>query len=318
MFVLSKTQLGNIKKWKYSVIDESITSEFLNPIWDTMLNYIPTYVSPNLLTLIGLFCSLFIWLLVEIFYTPILIPFIIMVYCIISTIDALDGKQARKINNSTPMGELFDHSVDTVSLFIITRITCIVIGIDKVNLVPIYIYIGIVFCHTHYQACIDGYIKLSRYGGPNEMLLLIILVYLSSFFIEWRIFFASNLIYCICFMLPFSLIMYYYFFPHTLQFVVQHKSLENIPKIISILACINLFNIVHSVPYLTIVSIFVMVNAELIIAKISKSDFREVVVYLSILCFLNHSIAFYTMTIFMIVTFIQIKVHLGIPFLTTF
>ena len=31
------------------------------------------------------------------------------------TLDAIDGKQARRTNSSTPLGELFDHGCDAVS-----------------------------------------------------------------------------------------------------------------------------------------------------------------------------------------------------------
>ncbi len=31
------------------------------------------------------------------------------------SLDAIDGKQARRTNSSTPLGELFDHGCDAVS-----------------------------------------------------------------------------------------------------------------------------------------------------------------------------------------------------------
>jgi len=41
------------------------------------------------------------------------------------TLDAIDGKQARRTNTSSPMGELFDHGCDAVStLFLSTSIAC--------------------------------------------------------------------------------------------------------------------------------------------------------------------------------------------------
>ena len=32
------------------------------------------------------------------------------------SLDAIDGKQARRTNSSTPLGELFDHGCDAVSI----------------------------------------------------------------------------------------------------------------------------------------------------------------------------------------------------------
>lgn len=319
MYLLSKEQLENIKNWKYFAINESIIDEFLNPIYDIIINYTPIYISPNLITLTGFLCSLFIWFIVENFYTPILIPLIIMFYCIMSILDSLDGKQARKIKNSTPMGEMLDHSVDIVTLFIITRITSIIINIDEMNLVPVYIAVGIIFCHTHYQACISGYVKLNRYCGPNEVIFLIILMYLSSPFIQWKVIFGSSLFYYSCFMIPFILVLYFScFFLPVSEFIVEKRMLINIPKVIYILAYINLFNMIYPVSYLTIVSIFIVINTELIITKISQSQFREFIIYLSILSLLNASIAFFVMLSYIIVTFAQIKFYLNIPFLSTF
>lgn len=34
---------------------------------------------------------------------------------IYQSLDAIDGKQARRTNSSTPLGELFDHGCDSVS-----------------------------------------------------------------------------------------------------------------------------------------------------------------------------------------------------------
>jgi phosphatidylglycerophosphate synthase len=34
---------------------------------------------------------------------------------IYQSLDAIDGKQARRTNSSTPLGELFDHGCDAIS-----------------------------------------------------------------------------------------------------------------------------------------------------------------------------------------------------------
>lgn len=35
---------------------------------------------------------------------------------IYQTLDAIDGKQARRTNSSSPLGELFDHGCDALSI----------------------------------------------------------------------------------------------------------------------------------------------------------------------------------------------------------
>lgn len=41
---------------------------------------------------------------------------------IYQSLDAIDGKQARRTNSSTPLGELFDHGCDAVSTGLILNI----------------------------------------------------------------------------------------------------------------------------------------------------------------------------------------------------
>ena len=38
----------------------------------------------------------------------------------IQTLDAVDGKQARRLNLSGPLGELFDHGMDSISTFLVS------------------------------------------------------------------------------------------------------------------------------------------------------------------------------------------------------
>merc|ERR1712233_159046 len=38
---------------------------------------------------------------------------------IYQTLDAIDGKQARRTGTSSPLGELFDHGMDSISMFLV-------------------------------------------------------------------------------------------------------------------------------------------------------------------------------------------------------
>lgn len=44
---------------------------------------------------------------------------------IYQSLDAIDGKQARRTNTSTPLGELFDHGCDSISTVFVAISTCI-------------------------------------------------------------------------------------------------------------------------------------------------------------------------------------------------
>ena len=44
---------------------------------------------------------------------------------IYQSLDAIDGKQARRTNTSTPLGELFDHGCDSISTIFVALSACI-------------------------------------------------------------------------------------------------------------------------------------------------------------------------------------------------
>lgn len=95
----------------------------MNYYWEFCVKLVPKWVAPNLLTFMG-------WLLVIASYTNMLrydytfkkiIPdgaFYFAGFCIFmySTLDAIDGKQARRTKSSSPLGQLFDHGCDSYSL----------------------------------------------------------------------------------------------------------------------------------------------------------------------------------------------------------
>lgn len=44
---------------------------------------------------------------------------------IYQSLDAIDGKQARRTNSSSPLGELFDHGCDSISTIFVALSACI-------------------------------------------------------------------------------------------------------------------------------------------------------------------------------------------------
>ena len=183
--MLSERDLFFIKHWKYKVMDNTITGKLLYPLLDKIIIFIPRYISANLITLIGFIIMSSIFIFIEFYgYDQKYIWIILLCYIISSLLDSLDGKQARRIKNDTPFGELFDHSVDIFTLFVIVRITSYILGLQNFNLIPTYIVIGNIFCYSHYKAYLDGYLTLNKFSGPNEILLLIILLYIFSYFVN--------------------------------------------------------------------------------------------------------------------------------------
>ena len=115
--------LAALHEYKYAGQDKSLTSKYiLNPFWTKFVVLFPATVAPNLITLTGFSFVVFNFVTLLI-YTPTLVePCPSWVYMswgvglfLYQTFDAVDGKQARKLGLSGPLGECFDHGVDALN-----------------------------------------------------------------------------------------------------------------------------------------------------------------------------------------------------------
>ena len=52
---LSKQALANLKEYKYKSGEYSILDNMLTPFWNWFVTFIPMWLAPNLVTLLGLF-----------------------------------------------------------------------------------------------------------------------------------------------------------------------------------------------------------------------------------------------------------------------
>ncbi|XP_066480517.1 ethanolaminephosphotransferase 1-like [Tiliqua scincoides] len=127
---------GPAQAAKYSAVDTNPLSIYvMQPLWDKIVKIVPLWIAPNLLTFTG-FVMLLINYFILSFYdwdysasgsSPGLIPRWVLVFCAFTTffayaLDAIDGKHARRTQSSSPLGELFDHGLDSwaVSVLLLT------------------------------------------------------------------------------------------------------------------------------------------------------------------------------------------------------
>ncbi|KAL9666956.1 hypothetical protein QQ045_001300 [Rhodiola kirilowii] len=109
--------VASLHKYKYSGVDHSYVAKYvLQPFWSRFVMVFPLWMPPNMITLMG-FMFLLTSALLGYIYSPHLdtapprwVNFahglLLFLY---QTFDAVDGKQARRTNSSSPLGELFDH-----------------------------------------------------------------------------------------------------------------------------------------------------------------------------------------------------------------
>ncbi|XP_033124298.1 ethanolaminephosphotransferase 1-like [Anneissia japonica] len=127
---LGKDHLDGFDKYKYNAVDTSpISIYIMHPFWNTCVKIFPRWLAPNLMTFCGCLLLVLNFLLLSYYdwdyyassrlhpaYPP--VPNIIWLTCgvcqfVAHQLDGMDGKQARRTNSSTPLGELFDHGIDS-------------------------------------------------------------------------------------------------------------------------------------------------------------------------------------------------------------
>ena len=173
---LNERDLTNLAEWKYSVEDKSITTEYFTPFWDLLTSLVPNTVPPNVISLVGLLCTIYSYYLCHYYleYYPTLIPLLSsLLIFIYFNLDAVDGKQARKTGNGSPMGELFDHACDNITLVFLVLETTLILGITNPLDQWIIVQAGLlVFMLNHLEAFEKGVVQFGRYNGPGEFLML--------------------------------------------------------------------------------------------------------------------------------------------------
>ena len=118
---LSKEELQSIEKFRYKTCGLTPLERWVyDPFWSFLANYcLPDWLAPNALTLIGLIVPLAS--LVSVCYMdpsftqtlPCWVYFLAwFAEFWYQTIDAIDGKQARRTDNCSPLGQILDHNLD--------------------------------------------------------------------------------------------------------------------------------------------------------------------------------------------------------------
>jgi ethanolaminephosphotransferase len=114
-------RLGNPPAWKQ--IDRSLLSKLLEPFWTFAANRTPRWVAPNAITLLG-FVLVAIACAVMLVYCPAFDgapPGFAYGAAVLSlfgfqTLDAIDGKQARRTGSASVLGNWLDHVCDVIAL----------------------------------------------------------------------------------------------------------------------------------------------------------------------------------------------------------
>ena len=185
--------LTSLRQYKYSSIDRSLLSKYvLNPFWTYCAEFMPPWLAPNCITLIGISAIVFSNLLIVIFQNSDMeTPMNRLVYLIFAislifyqTMDNIDGKQARKTGTSSPLGELFDHGIDSLNCIWGTLLLVSAFGqgssIPAVcTIVPPMIAMYLSAWETYYTKTLF----LDYFNGPTEGLIVAVVFQLICVFL---------------------------------------------------------------------------------------------------------------------------------------
>ncbi|KAL0086275.1 CDP-alcohol phosphatidyltransferase-domain-containing protein [Phycomyces blakesleeanus] len=142
-------------------------------------------ISPNLITLLGLFCTIFN-VLTLFYYDTSIGPCPNWVYTsfgiglfVYQSLDAIDGKQARRTGASGPLGELFDHSCDALNTMLGVFTWASATGLGQSWWTVCSLFAGLCnFYLSTWEEYHTGVLYLGYFSGPVEGVLMLVAVHL--------------------------------------------------------------------------------------------------------------------------------------------
>ncbi|XP_041357098.1 ethanolaminephosphotransferase 1-like [Gigantopelta aegis] len=179
---LSKEVLTGLDNYKYSAVDTSPVSKYIcHPFWNQIVKLCPLWIAPNVLTLTGFLLLLVNFIILTYydmdFYASsrdhpeyLTIPNWVWLVGALNnflshSLDGIDGKQARRTKSSSPLGELFDHGLDSWATFFLPVAVYSIfgrgeLGVDIFRAYLIVVGIMICFIISHWEKYNTGILFL--------------------------------------------------------------------------------------------------------------------------------------------------------------
>jgi len=174
---IPKELFNSIRSYKYKSSDSSISYKyFMSPLCDYLVNFFPTWLAPNVITISGFFLNL-LYFLITGYYTRFkggFIPpwacfFSAFCYLLYMILDNIDGKQARRTKSSSPLGLLFDHGTDACTTFFITCGLGAILALETIyQYILLWIMIIVPFYLNNWEEYVTGVMSLPIINGINE------------------------------------------------------------------------------------------------------------------------------------------------------
>ncbi|RLN91572.1 hypothetical protein BBJ28_00013050 [Nothophytophthora sp. Chile5] len=168
-----------LRTYEYHGADNSLVyKHVLTPMNDFLVELLPLWLAPNLITLIGLLLvggshTMFVS------YCPFLEgdapwwAFVLAAAALFAyqTLDNLDGKQARRTDSSSPLGLLFDHGCDALNVSVGTMTMSSILQLGTTwKTLGLVLSAHFVFNFATWEECVP--VALPIINGPTEGILI--------------------------------------------------------------------------------------------------------------------------------------------------
>ncbi|KAF4524406.1 hypothetical protein B566_EDAN009322 [Ephemera danica] len=189
--ILSSIQLKRLSEHRYSCSSCSLLDPILQPYWNKLTSYLPLWLAPNLITVTGLLINI-LTTLVLVWYSPdakaeaprwacFLCGLGLFIY---QSLDAIDGKQARRTGTSSPLGELFDHGCDSISTVFVALSCCIAVQLgERPNWMLFQCFTAMtLFYVAHWQTYVSGTLKFGKVDVTEAQFSIMFIHLITSIF----------------------------------------------------------------------------------------------------------------------------------------
>jgi ethanolaminephosphotransferase len=180
MVFISQQGLKRLLDYKYVPAPITPFSVLMTKIfWDPISKFVPSFMAPNALTIISSISVVFTTALLCVFSDLSLVtkPALCLLglaaagYFWYDTLDILDGKQARRLKVSSPLGQLLDHGLDgSVNTLSVSLINIIMISAtDPAHALFILVGIQSIFFYAAWNEHHCGVLQFQILGlGVHE------------------------------------------------------------------------------------------------------------------------------------------------------
>jgi phosphatidylglycerophosphate synthase len=165
--------------------NESILLPFYEKfIYRHVIKIIPLWLPANLITCLSTILMIMGYVLAAMYGRSekslfIILPVFIFLYIFL---DDLDGIHARRTNATSPLGEYLDHAFDIINLGMVFGILLQMLDVSSLWLNLFYIMsLYVIINTTFYKQYVTGILSLERFGIPETLTLIAVIIILSGF-----------------------------------------------------------------------------------------------------------------------------------------